>query len=232
MQMGIGFGVGLGLSKGPAAVASDPNFSSVSLLLHMDGTNGSTTFTDSSANTFSPSSVNGQVQLTTTGPKFGTAAGLFDGDGDFLTYGSSTAFAFGTGDYTVEFWMNSTAGNGTPICQPVNGNGWAIIILGGTLYVQASFNTTNDIIVPAAAFTNGSWNHVAICRSGTSLRLFLNGVQQGSTATSSNNYTTQTLTVGSGPNFYNGKLDELRLTKGVARYTANFTAPIAAFPDS
>jgi hypothetical protein len=229
---GMGLALGLGLNSPGAAGEVDPSFANVSLLLHMDGTNGSTTFSDNSSNNFSPATVDGNVQLSTTDPKFGTAAGLFDGNGDFLTYGSNVKFAFGTGDYTVEFWMKSTAGNGTPICQPVNGNGWALIFLSNVAYLQSSYNSINAVQVVATPFLDGNWHHVAICRSGTSLRLFLDGVQQGATATSSNNYTAQTISIGSGPNFYNGRLDELRITKGVARYTANFTPPSAAFPNS
>lgn len=224
--------LGQASSAAADAVDGDDNFASVSILLHGDGANGSTTFIDSGPNALTPSSVTGNVQISTTDPKFGTGAILFDGSGDAINYGASAAFAFGTGAYTIEFWMKSTAATGTPLSQPVNTNGWGFIFLSGTLYIQLAYNSTNDITVAGAGFLNGSWNHVALCRSGTSVRLFLNGVQQGSTVTNSRDYTSQTIKVGSGPSDFNGRIDDLRITKGVARYTANFTPPAASFQNS
>ena len=82
----------------------DPFYSAVSMLLPMDGTNGSTTFTDSSLNAITVTAV-GNAQVSTTQAKYGGASAYFDGSGDYLdTAGTGIATAFGTGDFTIEFW--------------------------------------------------------------------------------------------------------------------------------
>jgi len=220
----------------PDAGDTDPYFSSVSLLLHMDGSNGSTTFTDSSSNAFS-ATVSGNAQISTTNPKFGTGAGSFDGNGDYVTFANNAAFNFGTGDFTVESWFNGT---GTILGKWGSGNQVAYVLIISSTQINFSvgsagvystgflFNTT---------ISSNTWYHVAITRSGTTLRCFLNGTQIGTDQTSSQNLTS-TATVDIGvtksnlSSYFNGSIDDVRLTKGVARYTASFTAPSAAFPDS
>jgi hypothetical protein len=86
----------------------DPQFGSVSLLLHGDGANGSTTITDSSRLTNTVTAV-GDAQISTAQSKFGGASIAFDGSGDYLTISSSSALSIGSGDYTVEFWIRWTA---------------------------------------------------------------------------------------------------------------------------
>jgi|SRR5450631_91643 len=214
---------------------ADPYSANVSLLLHCDGTNGSTTFTDSSLNTKTITAV-GAI-LSTTSPKFGTA-GFYSSAADpsHYLYGTgSSDFSFGTGDYTVEFWIN-------PITRPSLG------------YIYCNSDTTNAAnavtiaLHPANGFlftlgnnasfyslgtvTNNTWYHVAVSRSGTSVRAFINGTQVGSTGTD-----TATHTIGANAPYINGGvatgtnsyLDEIRVTKGIARYTSNFTPPAAAF---
>ena len=218
-----------------AAGGGDPDFASVVLLLHCDGTNGSTTFTDNSAAAKTVSVV-GNAQVTTTDPKFGTAAALFDGSGDALTVPASSDWAFGTGDFTVEYWVKA---NSTANCNIMGvrvAGGWNILIFSGAIYWQSSFSNTNLYNVSSATITNGSWHHVAHCRSGTNHRIFVDGTQVGSTTTDSTNYNISStlLAIGESSSYgsYNGRFDDIRITKGVARYTSNFTAPTAAFPDS
>src|SRR5690554_1699309 len=86
----------------------DPYFASVVLLLHGDGTDGSTTITDNSGSAHSPT-VNGNSQIDTAESQFGGASVLFDGSGDYLEYADSADWDFGTGDFTVEFWMRRNA---------------------------------------------------------------------------------------------------------------------------
>ncbi len=221
---------------------TDPNFANVSLLLHMDGTNGSTTFTDKSNNALTVTA-NGNVSVSTTQSKFGGSSATFDGAGDYLTLSSSTPFAFGTGDFTVEFWLYLNSNSVTYLIydsRPSGLNG-----LYPTIYYDASssrinyYTNTGVRISGNVATASGAWHHIALSKSGTSTRLFINGTQSGATYTDSNNYLSGTgrPTIGAdgnslGSNGYNGYMDELRVTKGVARYTANFTAPTAAFPDS
>ena len=97
--------VTIGVAGGMRLVAASVPFSSVSLLLHMDGTNGSTLFVDSSQ---SPKSVtaSGNAQISTTQSKFSGSSGLFDGSGDYLSipFTSGGGFDFGTSNFTVEFF--------------------------------------------------------------------------------------------------------------------------------
>lgn len=207
----------------------DLYWNNVSLLLSMNGSNASTTFTDSSSNAFAVTA-NGNAQITTTDPKFGTGALTLDGTGDFLTVASDAKFAFGTGDFTVECWVYVNSGNNNNGLFTFGGtsSGLAVAIISGEwrLTTAGAGGTT------MGAVTTGAWQHLAVTRSGSSLRLFINGTQLGSTVTDSTNLTDNALKIGyyySSSYAINAKLDEFRVTKGVARYTANFTPPTAPF---
>jgi hypothetical protein len=218
-----------------SVAATDTNIREVSLLLHGNGTNGSTTITDSSLTPKTVTAV-GNAQISTAQSKFGGASIAFDGTGDSLTTPNNSAYQFGTSDFTVECWINTTdiTFNLISLLNNAAGN-WAIVIFNSDFYWQTAYGVTNLIsAVPCSSILNGAWNHIAITRSGSSLRLFFNGVLQGASPyTDNTNYNgTGLLTVGSGVNGdLNGYIDDLRITKGVARYTANFTPPTAPFPD-
>jgi hypothetical protein len=91
-----------------------------------------------------------------------------------------------------------------------------------------------EVIAPAGTITLNTWTHVAWTRSGSSNRLFINGTQVGSTTTDATNYTSTASFIGasqSGTLPFAGYIDDLRITKGYARYTSNFTPPSSAFKD-
>jgi len=94
---------GEGVGTDPATIG-DANFADVSLLLHGDGTSGSTTFTDSSSNAVVVTA-NGNAQIDTAIKKFGTGSIQFDGTGDYLTTSTNSAFGYGAGDFTIEFFL-------------------------------------------------------------------------------------------------------------------------------
>jgi hypothetical protein len=149
-------------------------------------------------------------------------------------------YAFGTGDFTVEFWLyvNSTAPS-LSIIYDSRPNA-TTTATAPTIYLSSSnlryyFNGADRIT--GNNLSTSVWYHVALCRSGASTRLFVNGTQVGSTYTDSNTYTNSALrpfiggdSTSIGNNTLNGYIDDLRITKGYARYTSNFTAPSAAFP--
>jgi hypothetical protein len=230
--------------QAPAPAPTDPYFSSVSLLLHMDGANESTTFADSSSNGLAVVA-NGDAQVSTTQNKFGGAAAFFDGDGDNLaigTYGSQ--FDFGAGDFTVEFWMyllpttasyslafSSWHDTGTAFWFGVE-NGEINVSLNTNAFNLESANASADI-------TPASWQHFCCVRSGNTITLYLDGQNVASGSFSSSvNSPSGTIDIGgfnydgSAISSVHGYIDDLRVTKGVARYTANFTPPTAAFPNS
>ena len=217
----------------------DPYWADVSLLLHCDGTNGSTTFVDATGN-FTVSAQGG-AQVTTTDPKFGTGA-MLCASTNRLQITTSALLNFGTNDFTIEAFINPAAGYGTKLYSAIVG---ALTTLGPGvgwgLYVKNSgnivfyFGTTLDLF---GAISVGSWTHVAVSRASGTLRCFINGTQSGSSLTRTGlvNASPPNLGVGNdfntGNGYIVGKIDEVRVTKGVARYTSNFTPPTAAFPDS
>lgn len=217
-------------------VAGDEFFANVSLLLHCDGTNGSTTIVDSSGSPKTVTAV-GNAQISTAQSNlFGGGSLLLDGNGDYLSVNSSSAFDFGTNSFTVEAWVRLTSISGDFFIASASGNnglffGYNLSNNNGWGWGRAgvAWDYTSGITA-----TTGTWYHLALCRDGTSMRLFVDGTQAGTTQTNSTSYNlSQTsLTIGSqGAGFYlNGYLDEVRITKGVARYTSNFVAPTAPFP--
>ena len=213
----------------------DPDFANVSLLLHGDGTNGSTTIVDSSP---SPKviTVFGDAQISTAiADPFGrTDVGVlaFDGAGDYITTPADSAFQLGTGDFTVEFWARPGASNDNDgvFTFGAAGSGLAVYLLSNSWRIATSGGGGTQM---AGAIPN-TWQHVAVTRSGTSLRFFLNGIQSGLTLSNSTNFVDNQLKIGYYYNTgfaYNGFIDEFRLTKSLARYTSDFTPPTAPFPD-
>lgn len=213
---------------------TDPYYSSVSALLHFDGTNGSTTFTDSGplGLTFS---ANGNAQLSTSSPKFGTASLLLDGNGDYASRAANAAFDFGTSPFSIEFWVNFT-GTGTQYCMDYATANTSIIAITPSsgvvwVYSQGSF----CINAGATAFSTGTWYFIQLIRSGGTWTIYRDGVQYAqATGQSSRTFGSSSvaLFIGIAGNMgmpLNGKIDDFRITKGVARAAS---LPTAAFPDS
>ena len=231
----------LTLAKGQP-FPNDPYFAFNSLLLHGNGTNGSTVITDSSGSPKTVTAV-GNAQISTAQSKFGGSSILFDGNGDLLRIASNSQLQFGLGDFTLELWTYLTArGNGfgsyfdfrTANVFQVN------VLLSFLDTFQGGTNATLKFFVDGSTRILGgdiplaSWVHIALCRSSGSTRLFINGSQTGSSYADSNSYVSDLARIGgniSEDSFINGYIDDLRITKGVARYTANFTPPTLAFPD-
>ena len=184
----------------------------------------------------------GNAQISTSVVKYGTGSLAFDGTGDYLVPNSPTTdlYAFGTGDFTIEFWLylNSVSGYIVPYdgrASGANSTTPTIYLLTATprYYVNGADRITGS------SLSTGQWYHIAVARSGTSTKLFVNGTQAGSTYTDSIAYTNtinRPIIGGDGnapnTNLVNGYIDDLRITKGYARYTANFTPPTAAFPNT
>ena len=224
--------------KKDSVAATDTNINEVSLLLHGDGTNGSTTITDSS---LTPKTVTafGNAQISTAQSKFGGASILLDGSGDYLTLPVNQDFNLSILDFTIEGWVNMPSPGGSYNCIFSVGFPVQIYVNNSTIEFYASDSDgasyfINALVGPASSISANTWAHFAVTRSGTSFRAFVNGIS-GSIQTSSSAVfvTTTAPSVGSASNsfFFNGYIDDFRITKGVARYTANFTPPPAAFPN-
>lgn len=164
----------------------------------------------------------------------GSGSVYFNGS-SYFSYNAQTPFAFGTGDFTIEFWIYATSFGGGPIlfdCRPNATNG-----IYPTVYCLSTgrifFFTNSADAITGNVLNTSTWYHIAVCRTGTSTKMYINGTQAGSTYTDSNNYL-----VGSGRPTVGGNgsspgstgafyMSNLRVTKGVCVYTGNFTAPTA-----
>lgn len=227
---------------------SDAFFSNVSSLLHFDGADGSTTFTDEKGIIWTPS---GDAKISTAQSKFGGASGLFDGAGDYVSCAASSDFDISTENLTFECFLRLDAGetNGflfsnRGIAGSLYAN-WNVAVIGGKLRAEFSDQNTGGpgtirlSLLSAMTLSTGVWHHVAVVRSGSNVKIYLNGVQDATGTLSANPAAAAVGSVfigyeqGQGSTYYlKGWIDDLRITKGVARYTADFTPPTAAFPSA
>ena len=229
------------------AQSTDALFSQVSLLLHMDGSGSS--FVDSSS---SPKTVTvfGSAVQSSTQARFGGAS-FEGGSSKYLSVTGNSAFNFGTGDFTVELWAYPTS---TPNGSGLISNsytddslvGFALAFSQpGTLGVGTGsslffgwYDSGWSGISTSSTLSLNAWNHVAVSRNNGTSRLFLNGTQVGSSVTTPQLPNMDTLWIGRKwddnqvtPNFI-GYIDEVRITKGSARYTSTFTPSATMFANA
>jgi len=182
----------------------------------------------------------GNAQISTSVKKYGTGSLAFDGTGDYLSTASTPNLAFGSGDFTIECWVyaSSLGSYNAVFAQwPDNGgtinNSYTLETVGSNM--EFYWASSAGIHGPATlgTITTGEWIHYAICRSGNTLYPFKNGVLGTTTSINQTlNSPTSAVTVGgqvAGAGYWNGYIDDLRITKGYARYTTTFTPPAAAF---
>lgn len=217
-------------------------------LLHFDGDNGSTVFSDEcktwTANAAGP-------QLTTASKKFGTASLTNNSTANYVRSDANADFNTGTGDFTIEAWFNKGGGSSGPhkIFQKYENasnyyvfsvqRGGCMLPPDGQLVFKAvvggvtKANYTSDCL---SDFGNGTWRHLAVARSGSNLYMFIDGTSRTLTVNTAiitnsidNNGEERILETDT---IYGYLLDEFRFSKGIARWTANFTPPTAAYPDT
>ena len=175
------------------------------------------------------------AKLDTAQKKFGTASLELDGTADNLTYPTSTDFGFGTTNWAAECFIRPSSVTGTQYIFDFRNA--SATDTAPTVYLSGTalhFGVGNTSQATGGTLATGTWYHIAVARSGGSTKLFLNGTQVGSTYTDTNNYgTTKPLAIGSdynsGANAFAGHIDEVRISKASARYTANFTPTTSAF---
>ncbi|MDO8656987.1 MAG: LamG-like jellyroll fold domain-containing protein, partial [Nanoarchaeota archaeon] len=202
------------------------------LLLHFEGADGSTTFTDNSLNTKTVVAA-GDAQIDTAQFKFGAASGLFDGTGDELTVTDHADFDFGTGDFTIEFFarFNSLSGVQGFCYQNGSETGWIEFYLNDADF-ESRVQGSATMEFPHGGLNTAQWYEVSLCRKSSNVRCFLDGAQLGIAVSD-----TSTVSLGSDlkiarafntPSRFNGNLDEF-MVSNVGKYGSNYVPRTTAF---
>lgn len=231
------------LKKGfPNPNASEAYWNNVSLLMHYDGANNSTLFTETKLN----------LQFTRVAPAVISTVKSVFGGASFATNATGRIHTsswyealYLPADFTIECFVNAstlsgagwvaTLGEGYGIGYPM----WTLARSGSTMYFSScSADATASVIVGQAFGTVvlNTWHHVAVTRQGNTYRFFFDGILMATVTASATPYrdTNKRFSIG-GDNagwsdrFFSGFIDEMRITKGVARYTASFAVPILPF---
>jgi len=183
----------------------------------------------------------GNAQISTAVVKYGTGSMAFDGTGDYLVSNAASTdlYAFGSGNFTIELWVyfNTVSSDGIIYDCRNAADSTQPVIYRNSAVIQYYANAGNRITSPTIAIN--TWYHVAVSRAGTTTIMFINGNQVGTYADSTV-YTcgAQRPIIGAagitgfvGTVGLNGYVDDIRVTKGYARYWYNFQPPTRAFPN-
>jgi hypothetical protein len=214
------------------------------LLLHMDGSQASQTFTDSSPQAYTVTS-NGGASIDTSRSEFGGASGKFVANShQYLSTPDSTDWAFGTADFTIDFWIrfNSLPGVGSAHTfwgqfQNLNNYIWLRFGNDGAQYLQFYVQSGGSNTIAAycrPTISTNTWYHFAVVRSGSNFYMFVNGISQSMNGGSNSNAVPDIVSsayIGqiNGGYYFDGWLDEFRVSNGIARWTSNFTPPTAPY---
>ena len=181
----------------------------------------------------------GNAQVSTSVKKYGTGSIAFDGTGDWLLGPNTTVQQLAAGDFTIEGWVYLSAigvAYGI-VSKGAAATGWSVNITSGN---KLQFSYTASNLTGATSLAASTWYYVTVVRSGSAtgnVKIYLNGTLDATSggAVTDNFNQTSSIYVGAsrtGTTALNGYIDDLRVTKGVARYTANFTPPTQPLPTS
>ena len=189
----------------------------------------------------------GNAQISTSVKKYGTGSLAFDGSGDWLQAVSTPQADFGSGNFTLECWayLNNFSTDYRLMAKVVNISSygsWQVLVdtSGYPRFYASSAASSWDVANGTGggiAISTSTWAHIAVTRSGSTITMWVNGVSAGTSTSSASLYYSASVpvTVGGMPDgtrSLNGNLDEVRITKGVARYTSTFTPSTTAFPNN
>ena len=215
--------------------------SQVISMLHMDGPDGSTIFTDERGKTWTAA---GNAQIDTAQSKFGGASGLFDGTGDYIDTPDHADFDVGAGDFTIDCWLKRATDGVDHYMYGQNDSGggatntslqFKILSINKLQGIFCSGGSTLTALSTGSILTTNGWVHVAMVRYGNTVTLYINGTADGTldvTGLTCNN-SAYKAAIGRPGEYttlnFNGWIDEFRFSKGIARWTANFTPPTEAY---
>lgn len=223
-----------GVTGNGQGIEGDPYYDNIVALIHFDGTDDSSVFTD-----------NGPLGLTVTGAgsaaiktaqsKFGDSSLYLPGGlANSVNIASNAALSFGTDDFTIEMWFRPSDVSYHSLLGSSGYNGLGLRMLQSNIAMLQSTVVTVNFAIGYLLSTN-TWYHVAVSRESGVTRCFINGnkISTDNTDTTSYSVNSSGLFIGYqyGSYDYQGYIDEVRITKGVARYTANFSVQAAAFPN-
>ncbi|MDD3646329.1 MAG: prepilin-type N-terminal cleavage/methylation domain-containing protein [Candidatus Gracilibacteria bacterium] len=218
---------------------SDPYWNNVVLMSYFDGLDGSRTVLDEKTNTYN---LFGDSKILSNSPKFGNGSLYLDGSGDYVQIGNNGDLSFGTGDFTIDFWIKSNPGQDQFILgfRAPSSTGLHVTFggYGGTqIGALRLAGLSGGDIAGTKRIDDGEWHLCSIVRDGNIIRAYIDG-QLEVTGTDSSNYifSNNRPVIGVHDFFLNTSfaqfyLDNLRITKGVARYSENFTLPLYNFPN-
>lgn len=224
-------------SAGGPEIEADAHYAAVSTLVRFYGPSGATLLTDDKENAWK---FLGNAQLSTAKKLHGVSSAYFDGAGDSVKNTGGNLGNFGTADFTVEIIFSPVDGGLGSAWSRImetraypDSGGWAITCVELMNPSQVRFYESNgkSFLTTLLPVSNGEWHHLCVSRKDGILRLFLDGVVQMSAANSSN-FLASDLSIGGNVNngdSFKGYVDSIRLTKGFARYTENFTPPTSEF---
>ena len=220
---------------------TDPYWANVSYLLVGNGANGTTTnIKDSSSNNIA-TTIFGNTVISTAQSKFGSGSVYFDGSNDYLSLPSTSLLSFGTGDFTLEFWIYVSS---LPTTYPMI-VAWQTPnqYLGVAKQSPTSYKVAYRLIQNPDSYresvtvlNTGSWNYIAASKSGSTLNYYINGSLDTTVTETGPMGGSSLVTIGYSSNypsnyFLDGYIYDLRITKGVARYSGStMTVPTAALP--
>ncbi|MDD4352382.1 MAG: glycosyl hydrolase family 28-related protein [Candidatus Gracilibacteria bacterium] len=212
------------------------------LLIHFDGDDEANTYTAETGQTVT---FNGTAQLDTAQKVFGSASLLLDGDSDYVTVPDSDDFYFGTGDFTISFFVNFQAllTDQKFLSQYQDANNQWLFYITNSNRLRLTFIYNSTVIADyyttsAISISTGTFSHIEVVRYGSNCYMFVDGVSQPLTINGGYSFGTKdvgnigaVLSIGTynGTNFLNGYIDELRILKGVAQNTSNFTPPTTEY---
>ena len=180
----------------------------------------------------------GSTTASTSTIKYGTGSLYFNGTSNYLTAPNNLPFVLGTGDFTIECWVytNSSATQRIISVGNIGGAPYDFVLVNSSTNVYVDFfDGTTDITTGTNYVTQNQWVYLAVTRQGTAVKVFINGALSGSGTSSVNLTANGTVTIGrysqAASGYFSGYISDLRITKGVARYTAAFTPPTAALPN-